>query len=209
MLFDGDESRQIKCLIAGCEPALINKTGRLVVISGPSGVGKSTIAKEVLNRTGAAFSVSATTRRPREGERDGREYRFVDRQTFQQMIADSELLEWAEVFGEYYGTPAAPVRQAVRAGETILLDIDVQGGRQVHEKMPEATFVLIVPPGGRELADRLAGRDSESQAQRVRRLAKAEKEIETAKQSGVYNRIVVNDNLETAIGEVVKIVNEE
>ena len=184
-------------------------SGKLVVISGPSGVGKSTIVREVLRRTGAAFSVSATTRRPREGERDGREYRFVDRQTFQRMIAADELLEWAEVFGEYYGTPAAPVHQAVRAGKTILLDIDVQGGRQVHEKMPEATFVLIVPPGGRELADRLVGRASESPEQRQRRLAQAEKEIETAKQSGVYNRIVMNDDLETAIDEVVKIVNEE
>ncbi len=180
--------------------------GKLVVITGPSGVGKGTICEAVVRRTGAAYSVSATTRPPRPGEVDGRHYRFVDRETFERMIADDKLLEWAEVFGELYGTPEAPVEEAIAAGRTVILEIDVQGGLQVHRKRPGATFVLILPPDEAELSRRLRGRGSEAPAAAERRLAKAKEEIALAQDSGAYNHVVVNDDLEAAIGRLVEIV---
>lgn len=182
------------------------------MISGPSGVGKSTIVRQVLRRTGVAFSVSATTRAPRPDEVDGRDYRFVDRATFDRMVRDGELLEWAEVFGHCYGTPAGPVRQAIEDGRTILLDIDVQGALQVHRQMPDATFVLIAPPGEGamiRLSERLTIRGSEDKAQVERRLAAARNELEKARRSGIYSHCVVNDNLETAIEAVTAIIQEE
>jgi len=183
--------------------------GKLVVITGPSGVGKSTIVREAIRRTGAEYSVSATTRRPRQGEVDGRHYRFVDRAAFERMIDRGELLEWAEVFGELYGTPAGPVRQAVEAGKTVILEIDVQGGLQVRRAAPDATGVLILPPDEEELARRLAGRGSESEEALARRLAKSKEEIRAAEASGAYNHRVVNDDLDAAIDRVVRIVTQE
>jgi len=187
----------------------LSKRGKLVVVTGPSGVGKSTIVGEVVRRTGAAFSVSATTRPARPGEVEGREYQFIDEATFEGMIQRDELLEWAKVYGCYYGTPSAPVRQGIEAGRTVILEIDVEGGKQVHRHMPEATFVLIEPPSADALAHRLTGRGSETSQKRQERLAKADEEIAAAKASGVYNRSVVNDDLEAAIEQVAAIVREE
>jgi len=183
--------------------------GKLIVVSGPSGVGKSTIVREVLRLTEARFSVSVTTRSRRPEERQGRDYDFVDRKAFEEMIERSQLLEWAEVFGERYGTPAEPVRKALAAGQTILLDIDVQGACQVHRKMPDATFVLIVPPNQEELARRLRERHSEEEVELAERLSKARKEIEAAQASGMYNYRVVNDDLEVAVRQVADIVKQE
>ena len=185
---------------------LKSKIGKLVVISGPSGVGKSTIVDEVLAKTGAEYSVSVTTRKPRTGEVDGKDYRFVDEATFRQMVAQGQLLEWAEVFGNLYGTPAGPVRESIAAGRTVLLEIDVQGGLQVWAKAPGAVMILILPPSREELERRLRGRGSESPESLRRRLAKADEEISTAQASGAYNHSVVNGDLETAISEVVRIV---
>jgi guanylate kinase len=182
--------------------------GKLVVISGPSGVGKSSIVREVLDRTGATYSVSLTTRPPRPGEVDGVHYRFVDRATFEEYIAQDQLLEWAEVFGHYYGTPAAPVREAITDGRAIILEIDVQGGVQVHDKMADASFVLIVPPDDQTLAERLAGRGTEDEATVARRLGKARAELDLARSSGAYDIEIVNDDLDRAIGQVVAIVQE-
>ncbi|MFW6062148.1 MAG: guanylate kinase [Planctomycetota bacterium] len=180
--------------------------GRLVVVTGPSGAGKSTILRRVLSRTEAHFSVSATTREPREGELSGRDYFFVSRSTFEDMIEAGEMLEWAEVHGALYGTPAAPVVEKVSEGATVVLDVDVQGGLQVHQKHPEGTFVLIVPPKMDELRRRLEGRGTESQEKVERRLAKADEELKTARRSGVYNYEVVNDDLDRAIDELEDIV---
>ena len=161
--------------------------GKLVVISGPSGVGKTTIVREVLRRTGAEYSVSATTRPPRAGEVDGRDYRFVSEDAFRRMVAAGEMLE----------------------GKTVILDIDVQGGLQVHRKMPGASYVLMTPPDEATLASRLKGRGSESPEVVAARLAQARKELDAARASGVYNHEVVNDNLEAAMRQVVAIVKQE
>jgi guanylate kinase len=188
------------------DAASASPPGRLVVLSGPSGVGKSRIRQDVVRRTAAQFSVSATTRRPRVGEVDGRDYRFVDRTAFEAMIAENRLLEWAEVFGQYYGTPAEPVRRALAAGRTVLLEIDVQGARQVRRAMPDAAFVLIVPPDDEELRRRLAGRGTEDADALVQRLATAQKELAAARNSAMYDYEIVNDDLETAVDEVVAII---
>ena len=180
--------------------------GKLIVVTGPSGVGKSTIVAEAVRRTGAAYSVSVTTRRPRNGEIEGVHYRFVDRAAFEKMIDADELLEWAEIYGEYYGTPAAPVREAVGDGRCVLMEIDIQGGMQVHEKVPDATFVLILPPVGGELNRRLGRRGSEDEAALARRLGEASKEVHAAEASGVYNHCIVNDDLESAVKCVVDII---
>jgi len=187
----------------------MGKTGKLIVISGPSGVGKTTIAREAVRRTGVRFSTSVTTRRPRADEVDRRDYHFVDRPSFQKMIDAGELLEWAEVFGEFYGTPSRPVRDATAAGENVLLDIDVQGALQVHQSMPDAVFVMVVPPDETELLRRLQQRRSETDEARTQRFAKAKEEIAAADKSGVYNHRVVNDDLTKAINQVVEIINRE
>ncbi len=180
-----------------------------MVISGPSGVGKSSITRRVLELTGAEFSVSATTRSPRGGEVDGRDYLFVSRDKFRSMIDNGQLLEWAEVFGEYYGTPAGPVKDATKAGKTVILEIDVQGAIQVHEKAPQATFIMIAPPEMEDLKRRLTKRGSEDEQAAARRLRKAKNELQTARQSRIYDYWVVNDDLDKAIKEVAEIVHQE
>ena len=181
--------------------------GKLLVVSGPSGVGKSTIDREVIARSNGqvVYSVSATTREPREGETDGQDYHFVSHEAFEAMIENNELLEHADVFGNYYGTPAAPARKAIDEGKTVLLEIDVQGGLDIAKRCPEATFVLIVPPSEEELEARLRGRDTEDEQTVQTRLNKAQWELATARDSGAYPTEIVNDTLETAIAELLSV----
>lgn len=183
------------------------KKGKLVVVTGPSGVGKSTILKEVLRRSGAVFSVSATTRAPRSSETEDRDYKFVDEPTFDGMVQRGEMLEWAEVYGQRYGTPARPVFEAIAAGQTVILNIDLQGAKQVHRKFPQAAFLLITPPNREVLAERLGRRGSENQRDLAKRLTLAREEIVAGEASGLYNHRVVNDDLEGAIRQVVDIIS--
>lgn len=180
--------------------------GKLVVVSGPSGVGKSTLLHRAMSRVEAEFSVSATTREPREGETPGEDYHFVTRDAFEDMIEHGEMLEWAEVFGHLYGTPAQPVMEAIQQGRTLILDVDVQGGKQVHAKMPEAMFILIAPPSDEELARRLTERGTETSEQLERRLSAARVELDAARNSGIYRHVVINDDLETATREIVALI---
>ena len=180
--------------------------GRAVVVTGPSGVGKSTILSRVREKTGAAFSISATTRAPRGSEVDGTDYYFLDRDAFRRRIDRGEMLEWAEVYGELYGTPAGPVRDAVDAGRTIVMDVDFQGARQLHDKLPEALFLLIVPPSDAELERRLRGRRTETEDKLQKRLSRARGELAEARASGVFDREIVNDDLSRAVEEVIEAI---
>ncbi len=180
-----------------------------MVISGPSGVGKSTISRKAAETTGAVLSVSATTRKPRSGEQDGRDYYFVTEPAFKKMIDEGRLLEWAQVFGNYYGTPADKVKSVLGAGQTAILTIDVQGGIQVKKKCPDAVGILIVSPSQEELRRRLAGRRTESAEVLEKRLAKANLELAMARQSGAYGCEVVNDDLESAVHRVAELIQQE
>ena len=141
----------------------MSEKGKLIVISGPSGAGKSTIVfKAIEGRTDFCFSTSVTTRAPRPGEEDGREYFFIDRERYDQMVADGELLEHAEYVNNGYGTPRAYVEQKLAEGMNVVLDIEVQGARQVHESVPDAVMIFIIPPSMEELRRRLIRRGTDS-----------------------------------------------
>lgn len=185
----------------------VAKKGKIIVVTGPSGVGKSTILKEALLRTGAVSSVSATTRAPRPSETEDREYKFVDKPAFEQMVQDGQMLEWAEIYGQCYGTPARPVLEAINAGQTVVLEIDLQGAKQVQRKFPQAVFLMIEPAAQEVLAERLGRRGSENEQDLARRLTSATEEIAAAEASGLYNHRVVNDDLEEAIRQVVDIIS--
>lgn len=175
---------------------------RLTVLAGPTAVGKGTVSADVRARYPQVWlSVSATTRPPRPGEVDGVHYHFVDDATFDRMVAGGELLEWAVVHGRYrYGTPRGPVEQALAEGRPALLEIDLQGARQVRQSMPGALFVFLAPPSWEELVRRLVGRGTESAAERERRLATAR--IELAAESE-FDVTVVNDDVRRATDELV------
>lgn len=175
-----------------------------IILSAPSGAGKTTIARRLGERRGdVAFSVSATTRPPRAGERDGTDYHFVDEAEFRRMIDAGELIEWAEVHGALYGTPLRNVRDAAERGRFLVLDIDVQGARQIRRSVPEAVHVFIVPPSGEALVRRLVGRGSEDDARVQRRLRGALDELATA---GEFDHVVVNDELEAAVSDVESVM---
>ena len=183
------------------------RRGKLIVVSGPSGAGKSTvIAKVMERRNDLCFSVSATTRAPRPGEVDGVNYFFVSGTEFDRMIGDDELLEHAEYNRDNYGTPRAYVEEKRRAGMHVLLDIEVQGARQVRERVPEAIKIFIIPPSLQVLEQRLRGRGTETEEQIQRRLARARGEY---READFYDYVVINDNLETAANELNAIITAE
>jgi guanylate kinase len=176
------------------------------VIAGPSGVGKGTVVRRVVERIPELFlSVSATTRRPRPDERDGVDYLFVSDAEFDRMIAEGELLEWAEIFGHRSGTPATSVREVLATGRDALLEVDVQGARQVREAVTDAVLIYLSPPSLQELERRLRSRGTEDEERMSRRLAKAEWELE---QRSWFDHAVVNEDVEAASSQVAAIIQE-
>jgi guanylate kinase len=177
--------------------------GRLTVLAGPTAVGKGTISAYVREHYPQVWlSVSATTRAPRPGEVDGVHYHFVDAATFDAMVERDELLEWAVVHGVHrYGTPRRPVEQALADGRTALLEIDLQGARQVRKAMPDAQFVFLAPPSWEELVRRLVGRGTESATERERRLSTAREELAAEPEFDVS---IVNDDVESAARALVR-----
>lgn len=183
----------------------MNKPGKLFIVSGPSGSGKSTVLSEVFRkRDRLYFSVSATTRPPRPGERDGVEYFFIDEKRFDEMVERDEFLEHARYVKCSYGTPRAPVEEKLNAGIDVILDIEVQGARQVKARMPQAVTVFIAPPSLEELERRLRSRGTESEERIALRLETAKTELAEA---GMYDHVVVNDDYERAASEVLEIIN--
>ena len=179
--------------------------GKLYIISAPSGTGKTTVIKKVMEmKDNIFFSVSVTTRAMRPGEENGVHYHFISDEEFDRLIADDELLEYAEYAGNRYGTPAAPIREHTAKGETALLDIDLQGFRQIKVKMPEAESIFIVPPSLEELGRRLRGRGTDTEEKIQQRLKIAETELKAVSE---YDHVVVNDVVERAAAEILDIIN--
>jgi guanylate kinase len=181
--------------------------GRLLIISAPSGTGKSTVIRQVLKlRPSLRFSVSATTREKRAGEENGREYHFISRPEFEKMIVNGELFEYAEYVGNYYGTPRKPIEESLARGEDVILDIEVQGAEQVRKALPETVALFIVPPDIEELERRLRQRGTDAEEKLRARLEIARAELESVQK---YDSVVVNDDVERAAREIVSIIDKK
>jgi guanylate kinase len=188
-------------------PSRNNSIGVLIVISGPSGVGKTTIVREVEKRLGGSFSVSATTRAKSPSETHGKDYFFLSEDEFQRMIDENQFLEYAQVFGRnWYGTPREQVEKQLEAGELVILDIDVQGAQQVKDKVPQAFAIFILPPSEDELLRRLRARARDDEEAIQRRFNEARQEIAIARTSGCYNAFVNNDDLDEAIRTTCELI---
>ena len=183
------------------------RKGKTFIISGPSGVGKSTVLKALLEkRSDVYFSVSATTRAPRPGEEDGVHYHFMDANSFRQRIAADEFLEYAEYVGNFYGTPKKYVDEAMEQGKDVILDIEVQGAIQVCSKRPETVRIFIAPPSWEELERRLTERGTDDPDKVQKRLLRAKVEFQTAH---TYDYFVINDTVENAVNELDAIMTAE
>lgn len=185
----------------------LQSKGFLVVLSGPSGVGKNTVLSTVLPQVpGLQYSISVTTRPPRPGEVHGQDYFFVSEEEFDRLVQEDRLLEWAEFVGYRYGTPRDYIEQCLQAGMTVIMDIDIQGARQVRQKMPEAILVFLWPPSLDELSRRIRERGKDSEAAISRRLSMARQELQAVCD---YDYVIVNDSVEKAAAELRAIVMAE
>ena len=191
---------QVLSIKSGATTEKYLSSGKLMVLTGPSGVGKGTLMRQLLQRHPELYySVSATTRAPRSGEIDGKNYYFISRTKFEQLVASGEFLEWAEFAGNYYGTPREPVLKQVNSGKTVLLEIELDGARQVRTSFPGAISIFILPPSLGELEKRIRRRNQDSQDAIARRLLLAQEEIKAANEFDIQ---IVNDDLETALHSV-------
>ena len=184
-----------------------NEPGVLIIVSAPSGCGKSTVVHRLMEkRENLRFSVSATTRKPREGETDGVDYYFVSRQEFRRMVEENEFLEHAEYVGNCYGTPRAPVEEQLKKGCDVYLDIDVQGAMQVKALRPETLMIFLMPPSMEELERRLVKRGNNTPEEIKGRLAAAEREFAFRDR---FDYVVVNDEVERAVDEISQLIDEQ
>lgn len=186
----------------------LNEKGMLIVISGPSGVGKGTVRKALFEKRGhrLVYSVSMTTRSPRDGEKNGKDYYFVSRDEFEKRISENNFLEWAEFVGNYYGTPLDKVNEKLELGKEVVLEIEVAGANQVREKVKNAVFVFLVPPSRSALYERLRKRGTDSEAKIQERIDKANREFSEAH---LYDYIVVNDDVDNAADRIMAIIRAE
>lgn len=176
--------------------------GRLIVLTGPSGVGKGTLMQALLKRHPELYySVSATTRSPRPGEINGQHYYFIDRSKFEELLAENEFLEWAEFAGNYYGTPRKAVLNQIKSGKLVVLEIELEGARQIRASFPNALGIFILPPSLSELENRIRGRAQDTEDAIARRLCRACEEIQAADEFDVQ---IVNDYLEKALNSIEK-----
>lgn len=175
-------------------------SGKLIVLTGPSGVGKGTLMRSLLQRHPELYySVSATTRAPRPGEVDGKNYYFISRSKFEQLVAQGEFLEWAEFAGNYYGTPREAVFSQVQSGKLVVLEIELEGARQIRASFPQALSLFILPPSFEELERRIRGRGQDSEEAIARRLQRAKEEIQAADEFDIQ---IINDDFETALAAI-------
>jgi len=184
----------------------MNKPGLLIVISGPSGAGKGTICKELLKDKGFYLSVSITTRQPRSGEVDGESYYYYSKEEFKNKIEEKDFLEYAEVYGNFYGTPKSKVMEKLDNGQDVILEIDIQGALKVKENFEEGVFIFILPPSMEELKNRIIKRGSETPESLMTRFKSAYKEINYLSK---YNYAVVNDTVEEAAKKIKSIITAE
>lgn len=182
------------------------KEGLKIIISGPSGAGKGTIVKELVEQEDAILSVSATTRAPREGEVDGVQYFFIEKEKFEEFIKEDKLLEYAQFCGNYYGTPKEFVEKTTASGKNIILEIEVEGALQVKSIYPEAIFIFVIPPNLTVLKNRLIGRGTETMDVIEKRLNRAKEELLYFKE---YDYVVVNDSVDSAVEAVKHIIDAE
>ncbi|NLT94991.1 MAG: guanylate kinase [Clostridia bacterium] len=185
---------------------MASKEGILIVLSGPSGAGKGTICKSLLKEIDIQYSISATTRKPRPGEVDGREYFFLTKEKFENMIEENGFLEWARVYDNYYGTPRKFVEETLSAGKDCILEIDPQGAQKVRENKPDGVLIFIAPPSMQELENRITNRGTEDISEIKKRLSCAREEMLSMYN---YDYVVINDQVEKAVEKIKAIIIAE